>query len=141
MKSKVGIGALLGGMTAFYFDPQLGKRRRTMTRDRLRRLLNREGRRAARGVRAELYGVSQKLRHRHEQPKDYDDATLAHKVESELFRPADVPKGKIVVNAVGGVVQLRGTLESQELVDTLVERTRQIQGVRDVENLLAVGDS
>ena len=136
MKSRIGIGAALGGITAFFFDPQLGRRRRAMTRDRLRRLVNREGRRALRGAQAEVYGAARRVRHRREQPKTYDDATLAHKVESELFRPADVPKGKIVVNAVDGVVQLRGEVDTPELIDDLVARTREIQGVRDVENLL-----
>jgi osmotically-inducible protein OsmY len=69
-------------------------------------------------------------------PKEYDDVTLAHKVETELFRDADVPKGQINVNAQDGVVQLRGEIPDQEMIDDLVERTRNIQGVRDVENLL-----
>ena len=43
--------------------------------------------------------------------RDYDDATLAHKVETELFRPADAPKGQVSVNVNDGVVELRG--ESQ----------------------------
>ena len=33
-------------------------------------------------------------------------------------------------------MQLRGELPSQDLIDALVDRTRQIHGVRDVESLL-----
>ena len=40
--------------------------------------------------------------------KNYDDATLAHKVETELFRPADAPKSQVSVNVNDGVVELRG---------------------------------
>jgi hypothetical protein len=69
-------------------------------------------------------------------PKQYDDATLKDKVESELFRVEHEVKGAINVNAQEGIVQLRGQLPSQDLIDTLVERTQKIQGVRDVENLL-----
>ena len=69
-------------------------------------------------------------------PKRYDDATLKDKVESELFRDEHEVKGSISVNAQEGVVQLRGELPSQALIDALVERTRQIHGVRDVESLL-----
>jgi len=69
-------------------------------------------------------------------PKQYDDATLKDKVESELFRDEHEVKGSISVNAQEGVVQLRGELPSQNLIDALVERTRQIHGVRDVESLL-----
>lgn len=69
-------------------------------------------------------------------PKQYDDATLKDKVESELFRDEHEVKGAINVNAQEGVVQLRGQLPSQDLIDALVARTQKIQGVRDVENLL-----
>jgi osmotically-inducible protein OsmY len=70
------------------------------------------------------------------QPKDYDDATLKDKVESELFRDEHEVKGSINVNAQEGVVQLRGEVPSQGLIDALVERTEKIQGVREVESLL-----
>ena len=69
-------------------------------------------------------------------PKKYDDATLKDKVESELFRDEHEVKGAINVNAQEGIVQLRGELPSQDLIDALVARTQKIQGVRDVENLL-----
>lgn len=69
-------------------------------------------------------------------PKHYDDATLKDKVESELFREEHEAKGAISVNAQQGVVQLRGELPSQDLIDALVNRTQQIHGVREVENLL-----
>ena len=68
--------------------------------------------------------------------KQYDDATLKDKVESELFRDEHEVKGAISVNAQQGIVQLRGELPSQDLIDALVERTRQIHGVREVESLL-----
>jgi hypothetical protein len=69
-------------------------------------------------------------------PKQYDDATLKDKVESELFRDEHEVKGAINVNAQEGIVQLRGQLPSQDLIDALVDRTQKIQGVRQVENLL-----
>jgi len=69
-------------------------------------------------------------------PKSYDDATLKDKVESELFRDEHEVKGSISVNAQDGVVQLRGEIPSQDLIDALVDRTKQIHGVKDVESLL-----
>jgi osmotically-inducible protein OsmY len=69
-------------------------------------------------------------------PKHYDDATLKDKVESELFRDEHEVKGSININAQEGVVQLRGEVPSQGLIDALVERTEKIQGVREVESLL-----
>lgn len=69
-------------------------------------------------------------------PKSYDDATLKAKVESELFRDEHEVKGSVNVNAQEGIVQLRGELPSQDLIESLVERTQRIHGVKDVENLL-----
>jgi osmotically-inducible protein OsmY len=73
--------------------------------------------------------------------KDYDDATLAHKVETELFRPADVPKGSISVNVNNGVVELRGELPDQKQIDELGDSARKIAGVKDVRNLLHTGSN
>lgn len=136
---KLGIGAAVGAALTYFFDPQNGKRRRHMTRDRALAFFRRGGRRAERAGRyaaAEAYGAKQKMTHLHEEPKELDDVTLAHKVETEIFRPADVPKGKINVNVVDGVVQLRGEADSPDLVDELVTKARSVEGVRDVENLL-----
>jgi hypothetical protein len=133
------VGAALGALAAYFGDPNSGRRRRHVARDRGLALLRRTGRRAeraGRGVAAEAYGVSQKLQHMKEEEKDFDDVTLARKVETEIFRDPDVPKGNINVNAANGVVSLRGEVQRPELIDELVERTRKVQGVRDVENLL-----
>jgi osmotically-inducible protein OsmY len=67
-----------------------------------------------------------------------DDARLTAKVESELYRDDDVPKGAINVNVEFGKVVLRGEVESPELIEELVVRTRAIEGVNDVESLLHV---
>src|SRR5687768_2528176 len=69
-------------------------------------------------------------------PRDYDDWTLKAKVETELFRDEHEVKGAVNVNAQQGIVQLRGQLPSRDLIEALVERTRKIHGVRDVENLM-----
>jgi osmotically-inducible protein OsmY len=71
--------------------------------------------------------------------KDYDDVTLARKVETELFRPADAPKGQVSVNVNDGVVELRGELPDQKQIDELGESARKIGGVKDVRNLLHTG--
>src|SRR4051795_8810987 len=73
--------------------------------------------------------------------KDYDDATLAHKVETELFRPADAPKGQVSVNVNDGVVELRGELPDQQQIDELGANAKKVDGVRDVRNLLHTGSN
>jgi osmotically-inducible protein OsmY len=132
-------GAAIGALLAFFLDPQSGARRRNTTRDRMLAMFRRGGRktaRAGRTVAAEAYGVAQKAQHLREEPKEFDDATLADKVQTEIFRDADIPKGQINVNAQDGVIQLRGELPSEEMIEDLVSRARDVQGVRDVENLL-----
>ena len=133
------LGAALGALLAYFLDPQSGRRRRHTTRDRTLALFRRSGRsaqRAGRAAAAEAHGVAQQVKHREEEPNEYDDATLASKVQTEIFRPAEVPKGQIDVNVQQGVVQLRGEVPRPELIEELVEKTRRIQGVRDVESLL-----
>lgn len=133
------LAALVGAALAYLFDPQSGRRRRAMLRDRSAALVKRGTRQAAeagRGVAAEAYGVSQKVQHLREEPKEYDDATLAQKVQSEIFRDPEIPKGQINVNAEDGIVVLRGEVDRPELMEELVERTRKVQGVREVQNLL-----
>lgn len=64
-----------------------------------------------------------------------NDPALARKVESEIFRGDDVPKGDIDVNAEYGVIYLRGQVADRELMERLVARARAVDGVRGVENL------
>ena len=133
------VGGVLGSLGTLFLDPQHGKRRRAMLVDRTAGLFRRTGRRAeraGRGVGARVYGMSQQVQHQKEEPKEFDDATLTRKVETEIFRDADVPKGQINVNAQEGVVQLRGEVPNAEMLNDLVEKTHNVQGVRDVENLL-----
>jgi osmotically-inducible protein OsmY len=134
------LAGALGVVLAYLFDPDSGRRRRAVTQDRAAAFFRRGGRRAdrfARGVAATAEGVTQKVTHLSEEEKPQpDDATLAHKVETEVFRDREVPKGQINVNAERGVVFLRGQVETRELIDDLVERTRKVRGVQDVENLL-----
>jgi osmotically-inducible protein OsmY len=65
-----------------------------------------------------------------------DDVRLARKVETEILRDAGAPKGAVDVNVHKGAVQLRGEVERRELIDELVQRTREVDGVEDVESLL-----
>jgi osmotically-inducible protein OsmY len=136
---KVALLAAAAAGIAWLLDPESGRRRRALLRDRVAAFFRRgarSGGRAARGVASEAYGLKQKATHLREQPKDFDDGTLKAKVETELFRAADSPKGRVNVNAQHGVVQLRGEVESPELIDELVARARSVQGVQEVENLL-----
>jgi osmotically-inducible protein OsmY len=127
----------LGAALSYFFDPENGRRRRKVAADRLASLVRRHGKRALKGTASRANALKQQAAHRSEEPKPQpDDVTLARKVETEIFRDADVPKGQINVNAENGKVVLRGEVDSPELIDDLVSRARKVQGVQEVESLL-----
>jgi hypothetical protein len=133
------LAGALGAGLAFFFDPQNGRRRRKMAVDRSAAFFRRRGREAermGRGVASEAYGVKQKVTHLKEEPKELDDVTLARKVETEIFRAPDVPKGQINVNVEDGIAVLRGEVERPEMMEELVNKARSVQGVVEVQNLL-----
>jgi osmotically-inducible protein OsmY len=70
-----------------------------------------------------------------------NDPALAQKVESEVFQDKEIPKDKLNVNVENGVVYLRGELPDRELMDKLVARARQVEGVQGVENLTHLAGS
>src|SRR3954451_12526750 len=105
----LGVGAVLGSAGAYF-----------VSRSEL----------AGRAVGGRMYGMLPRRR------GGTDDVTLSHQVESELFRAHHDAKGRVSVNAANGVVQLRGEVDSPELIGDLVERARSVSGVKEVENLL-----
>jgi hypothetical protein len=133
-------GMTLGALLAYFLDPKAGRRRRHTARDRaVSRVRRGERRAAARARRAESHAVGiarrtfNAARPRH---REFDDVTLARKVESQLYRRARVPKGRISINAEDGFVFLRGVMDRQEDIERIEVATRQIEGVREVENLI-----
>jgi osmotically-inducible protein OsmY len=136
MKRLFAFGAAVGAALAYFFDPETGSRRRSMIRERVLSFFRRTGR-TGQTAKSKAYGITQKAAHLKEQPKAQpDDATLARKVETELFRDDDVPKGDINVNVEYGVVYLRGQVADESLIEALGKSARKIQGVREVANLL-----
>ena len=131
----------LGALLAYFFDPKAGRRRRHTARDRTMSRARRGERRAAvRARRAESHAVGiarrtiNAARSRNREP--FDDVTLARKVESELYRRARVPKGHISINVEDGFVFLRGVMDRQEDIARIEVAARQIEGVREMENLI-----
>jgi len=130
----------LGALIAYLFDPQSGRSRRAEARQRIPAMLRRTSAKAGQAGKAassQATAVKAKAKHRKEAEKPQpDDVTLARKVETEIFRDADVPKGQINVNAENGKVVLRGEVGEPSLIEDLEKRTKKVQGVLEVENLL-----
>jgi BON domain len=111
----VGAAGAAGLAAGYFLDPDSGKRRRHVVRDRVLALTRR---RAA-----------------PEQPATNDQA-LAERVKSEIFQPADAPKGSVNVNVEHGIVYLRGEVKRPDQIRELVEQAGSVDGVAGVESLL-----
>jgi osmotically-inducible protein OsmY len=68
--------------------------------------------------------------------EDVDDLTLARKVETEIFRAADAPKGDVSVDVQAGVVYLRGVVADDAWIQRLADDAKKVDGVKGVKNLL-----
>ncbi len=129
----------VGAAAAYFLDPVSGKRRRAVTKDWLAgrfRAVARRGARLGRGAGAYAEGYRQRITHAGNESPPENDATLAHKVESEIFQGLDIPSGQININAENGVVILRGALKRPREIIEVERRVWNVHGVRRVENLL-----
>jgi osmotically-inducible protein OsmY len=145
MSVKILATAAGTGAAVYFLDPDQGKRRRHLARDRATALLRRGAQKTERARRmatsnAEGLVERAKATARKQQPPG-DDVTLKNKIETELFRDPDAPKGSVNVDVVDGVVTLRGQVERPEQVRDLEAQARGIVGTRDVENLLHTAGS
>lgn len=134
------VAGVAGGMLMFFCDPERGRRRRHMFRDRFMARMRKMGRgisRMWRGAAAETYGVSHKIVHLVPRTTELlDDETLCQRVESQLFRDRHVPKGRLNISCEHGMVILRGELDAAEDITKIEDRVRKVAGVRGVQNLL-----
>ena len=130
------IGAAAGATAQYFLDAQAGRRRREAARQQSIAAAKRQASEAAhkldqaagqaKGAVVSAIPVGS---------KDLGDVGLARKVESEIFRAADAPKGQVAVNAENGVIFLRGEVE-RDWIDRLGSEAQQVDGVKAVRNLL-----
>jgi osmotically-inducible protein OsmY len=137
MRRLLGLTAIAAAI-AYFFNPQEGRRRRAEARDRIAGFFRKgvqEGEQLGHQASAQAEQLADQAKERAQKPEP-DDVTLTQKVESEIFRDVDVPKGQINVNAENGKIYLRGEVGKPELIEDLEQRARKVQGVQEVENLL-----
>lgn len=128
-----------GAAAAFLFDPANGRSRRSRARTMAAGRVRGAGRvmgRAGRAVGTRAYGTTQKLRHLKQEPKIFDDATLAQKVRSEVIGRPGMRAGGIIVDAQDGCVTLRGQVKHAEDIRRLEKAVRKVPGVADVMSYL-----
>jgi osmotically-inducible protein OsmY len=134
------IGAAAGAAAVWFLDPNEGARRRNVVRDKAlmyARQTGVEAQRKASYAAGQAKGAAyQAAPTGGKEPEELNDPALARKVETEIFRDADAPKGAVSVNVEDGVVYLRGEVADEDEIRTLAEEAAKVDGVRGVENLL-----
>jgi osmotically-inducible protein OsmY len=133
------LGAAAGAAAGYFFDPASGTRRRHQTRDQALAKARRGKRQAVRQASyaaGRAHGVAHKITPSGSPGEPPDDVTLAHKVETEIFRASDAPKGRVSVNVENGVVFLRGAVDDPQWIARLGDEAARVQGVSAVRNLL-----
>jgi osmotically-inducible protein OsmY len=136
-------GVIVGSVVGFLFDPARGRSRRTQVVQRGGRLLRRVRRRTERQVSmatSRATGLFERSRHLTVEDREPTDEKLRDRVQSQLFREPDIPKGDVNVHVENGAVILRGHVDSDAMKSRLSIKARSIQGVDRVENLINVTD-
>jgi len=134
-------GVIVGSVAEFLLDPARGRSRRSQVVQRARGLLRRLRRRTERQVSmatSQATGLFERSRHLTVEDREPTDEKLRDRVQSELFREPDIPKGDVNVNVENGAVVLRGHVDSDAMKSRLGIKARSIQGVDRVENLINV---
>lgn len=134
------VGAATGALTEYLLDPAAGRARRAKLRDQsvaiARRPVKRVGRATGQKV-TYLRGRVQAAAHRMTPPRPVaDDKALADKVRSEVLGEPRFSECAVNLDAVGGVVTLRGQIDSRDTIRALVAAVERVHGVRRVESLL-----
>jgi osmotically-inducible protein OsmY len=132
-------GVGIGAAAAHFLDPQSGRRRRQEIREQ-----------AVSKVHSGVDQATTTASHAADKAKgavstaaptgtrleDPDDVTLARKVETEIFRAPDAPKGDVSVDVQRGIAHLRGEVADEQWITRLGQEAEKVEGVKGVENLL-----
>jgi osmotically-inducible protein OsmY len=134
------LGAAAGAAAAHFLDPDNGARRRGQLKDKSDQA--KAGATQAVGTVSaaadKAKGAAMDAAPSAVKPtrlEDADDVTLARKVETEIFRDADAPKGDVSVDVQDGVAYLRGAVDD-EWITRLADDAKKVDGVKGVKNLL-----
>lgn len=139
--SPIILGIAFGAGSAFLLDPQQGRRRRALLRDRLART-TREAREfgdaAAKDLRSRAQGLATQMRAQVSSLRGgpVSDDTLVSRVRAKLGRYVSHPHA-IHVTAQNGYVTLSGDILASEH-GRLLQALRSVSGVRDCADRLEI---
>ncbi len=132
-------GAAAGAVAAHFLDPDRGAARRSAVAGATTSAARSGASTAqsqARHATGKAKGAASAVTPSPTRLEDADDVTLARKVETEIFRAPDAPKGDVSVDVQGGIAHLRGEVADEEWADRLAAEARHVDGIKGVENLL-----
>ena len=128
-----------GAAAMYYFDPETGRRRRALVRDRgvsASHELEDYASTTSKRMSDKLQGAAARTRSRVSR-EPVDDEQLHERIRSQLGRVVERP-GDIEVQVRDGYVVLSGSADEEE-IDQLLSTVAAIKGVEGVDNLLSVG--
>ncbi|MEO9005842.1 MAG: BON domain-containing protein [Candidatus Dormibacter sp.] len=136
------LAGAIGGAALFYFlDPQRGAGRRAQAKDQIlatiRRVNDNLGQLGSRAG-ANANGFSRKMVHLRSAGASVDDLTLRDRVESEIFRDPNLPKGRLNLDVESAVVTVRGEVDNALQIASIEKAVLKVRGVNGVENLMHV---
>jgi osmotically-inducible protein OsmY len=135
-------GAIAGAAATHFLDPDSGRKRRHQLRDQA---ASKASAATSQAATTASYAASKAKgavatatpsvpgSHRID---DVDDVTLARKVETEIFRDANAPKGQVSVDVQAGVVYLRGMVADEAWIERFADEAKKVDGIKGVKNLL-----
>jgi CBS domain-containing protein/osmotically-inducible protein OsmY len=133
LSACVGLG--LGALAMYLMDPNLGRRRRTVARDKAASLYSGTADvldRTRKDVQNRASGVMHQARSLYASSEPVPDHKLVDRVRSKMGRVVSHPHA-IHVHAHNGHVMLSGDIPADE-VSELLKCVRSVPGVNDVEN-------
>ena len=129
-----------GAAAMYYLDPETGRRRRAMVRDRgiaARHDLEDYASATTKRASDKLQGAAARTRSRVSR-EPVDDEQLHERIRSKLGRVVERP-GDSEVQVRDGYVVLSGSADEEE-IDQLVSTVAAIKGVEGVDKLLSAAD-
>lgn len=129
----------LGAAAQYFLDPDRGAARRNQAREQVQTAAQRAQQRVQGGAEA-AQDLTADMAYQTTPPPPpsalQDDTVLTEKVRGEILARPEFSSYGVNIDAVAGIVTLRGQVDDPLAVTELEQVVRKVAGVRDVENFL-----